>query len=669
MKLMRIISCLTILFFFLFQGSARGQDWAWSWSDLTVPGSGNTELQTDAWYPLHLENDTNLRFLRPLPDNNSLYMIHYTEQNPVPHNWTETLLPNDGFPGDVLFASYSPRGDNIRAAFSMDQDTDEAVLCSYLLNPDSPGEGWVEESSLSVPFEATYDDDVYYEDLNADGIEDWILLQASPEEPFIHTYLSDPSEESGWQIISHQLLPTYSDTMYYFYGMNLVRLNENDFSLMVSYSKMTWDGMQIITGIKRLLYVREFDTENPSFGPIALSGGYSVPFSCVDLDRDGHDEVVVKRMRVWESYSMSNDGTSLQFLANLTPPSNVVGMERNSQDLETEYFNLTRTWIDQGTDGYWASSIYDWRYDPDIQGWQNQECMLAYAPCNRFRLGSALYEEVPRKYIVSLGMYTDHDSYPVTTLFWEAGTNDEDWVEDARYNTIGNPSFPQVEYTNLDRDETLEGIYCRENEIVEYDLVDDTWTESRTWSTSEVDIGGWILVDLDGDQLDDLYLLEARTALLQRRNDLGISWEESNPFEEFDPIPEDEAPVCISDVDGNGSNDFVYSDGSVLLNFTGVLEVSPETASLPERFALMNAYPNPFNPTTTITLEVPNSGRLAVDVCDILGRQVAVLMDKVTTAGVKRLTFDGTGHASGAYIIRASLNGAQVRTRQVVLVK
>ncbi|MFH0882389.1 MAG: T9SS type A sorting domain-containing protein [bacterium] len=98
---------------------------------------------------------------------------------------------------------------------------------------------------------------------------------------------------------------------------------------------------------------------------------------------------------------------------------------------------------------------------------------------------------------------------------------------------------------------------------------------------------------------------------------------------------------------------------------------TPETpgSSLPSRFAIESAYPNPFNPTTTITLALPAQGHLSLRVYDLLGRQVAVLADGERQTGRSRFVFDGRGLASGIYFVRAAGPGGAVDTRKVVLLK
>ena len=97
---------------------------------------------------------------------------------------------------------------------------------------------------------------------------------------------------------------------------------------------------------------------------------------------------------------------------------------------------------------------------------------------------------------------------------------------------------------------------------------------------------------------------------------------------------------------------------------------APETgsSSLPDRFAIQNVYPNPFNPSTTIKVAMPQTAPLTVRIYDVLGRQVTTLVNGVVPAGVQKLVFDGTGHASGIYFIRASSKGLS-DVRKIVLIR
>jgi len=94
----------------------------------------------------------------------------------------------------------------------------------------------------------------------------------------------------------------------------------------------------------------------------------------------------------------------------------------------------------------------------------------------------------------------------------------------------------------------------------------------------------------------------------------------------------------------------------------------PLGRAMPEGFALNQNYPNPFNPTTNITFEVPRSSRVTLRVFDMLGRQVAVLVNGQVPAGSHTVTFDGSDLASGVYLAQL-VAGDFTATRRLVLLK
>jgi dienelactone hydrolase len=88
----------------------------------------------------------------------------------------------------------------------------------------------------------------------------------------------------------------------------------------------------------------------------------------------------------------------------------------------------------------------------------------------------------------------------------------------------------------------------------------------------------------------------------------------------------------------------------------------------PGSFSLSQNYPNPFNPATTITYTLPAESHVILKVFDILGRDVATLVDEREPAGVKSLKFDASHLSSGVYYFRISA-GTFADTRQMVLLK
>jgi hypothetical protein len=101
--------------------------------------------------------------------------------------------------------------------------------------------------------------------------------------------------------------------------------------------------------------------------------------------------------------------------------------------------------------------------------------------------------------------------------------------------------------------------------------------------------------------------------------------------------------------------------------FQIVLTSVPGTAQLPREVALRQCYPNPFNPGTTITYELPRASELKLSVFDLLGREVSVLVNESKDAGVHEVKFDGSSLPSGAYFCRLRA-GQFVQTRKLLLI-
>ena len=83
---------------------------------------------------------------------------------------------------------------------------------------------------------------------------------------------------------------------------------------------------------------------------------------------------------------------------------------------------------------------------------------------------------------------------------------------------------------------------------------------------------------------------------------------------------------------------------------------------------LSQNYPNPFNPSTKISFELPVSGFTTLKVYDILGREVAVLLNEELMAGSHIINFNASNLASGTYIYRLNGNGNSL-TRKMILLK
>jgi len=93
-----------------------------------------------------------------------------------------------------------------------------------------------------------------------------------------------------------------------------------------------------------------------------------------------------------------------------------------------------------------------------------------------------------------------------------------------------------------------------------------------------------------------------------------------------------------------------------------------EPSSLPGKFELQQNYPNPFNPSTQINFSIPQAGNVSLKVYNILGQEVATLMDGVKSAQTYNVTFDASKLSSGVYFYTLKF-GEQSISKKMLLLK
>jgi hypothetical protein len=184
-----------------------------------------------------------------------------------------------------------------------------------------------------------------------------------------------------------------------------------------------------------------------------------------------------------------------------------------------------------------------------------------------------------------------------------------------------------------------------------------TWEEGLVWTVIRIDMSG-----------DD-------------QNERCFMW--------FNPDPASEPDTAIADVKAdlqlnNGFERVVLHYGKFIdletyfdeirlgTSWTDVSSpitgVSQQDNELPVQFALSQNYPNPFNPVTNISYTLKSNGKVRLSVHDLMGREVAVLVDDVQNAGVHDAVFSGDDLTSGIYFYKLQTAGAVI-TKKMALVK
>lgn len=102
--------------------------------------------------------------------------------------------------------------------------------------------------------------------------------------------------------------------------------------------------------------------------------------------------------------------------------------------------------------------------------------------------------------------------------------------------------------------------------------------------------------------------------------------------------------------------------------FTQVTSIDGPENSLPGAFTLSQNYPNPFNPSTVIGYQVPVNTDVRLEVFNMLGQSVALLVNEQKAAGSHTVSFDASALSSGIYIYRIHSSGFN-QTRKMLLIK
>ncbi len=112
---------------------------------------------------------------------------------------------------------------------------------------------------------------------------------------------------------------------------------------------------------------------------------------------------------------------------------------------------------------------------------------------------------------------------------------------------------------------------------------------------------------------------------------------------------------------------FSWGQGATLLSST-VTNVHSNRIFLSDAFRLDQNYPNPFNPSTEIRYLVPVRSFLTLKIYDLLGREVATLVNEEKPAGEYTVQWNPQGMPSGVYFYRL-VAGSYVGTRKLVIVR
>ncbi|MBK6912151.1 MAG: T9SS type A sorting domain-containing protein [Ignavibacteriales bacterium] len=213
---------------------------------------------------------------------------------------------------------------------------------------------------------------------------------------------------------------------------------------------------------------------------------------------------------------------------------------------------------------------------------------------------------------------------------------------------------------------------------IEAAINNDMWLDNSV-------ISGWNTVDLDtvsaANQSFDIHswFSNADGRTYANNSDLQLN----DPFNLTNPnfLPEVGSPllsgaatppndgffdVTATFVGAFGPTDWTF-EWSNFNPGSYVTAVEESGSGLVSDFRLEQNFPNPFNPSTTIRFAIPNSGNVKLSVTNILGQEVAVLLNEFKNAGSYDINFDASQIASGLYIYKIEADGIIISKKMTLL--
>jgi hypothetical protein len=255
-----------------------------------------------------------------------------------------------------------------------------------------------------------------------------------------------------------------------------------------------------------------------------------------------------------------------------------------------------------------------------------------------------------------------------------------------------NASFT---YTDADVAGTESAIYCGRYSGGVWTLGNQTVTSTNTLGIN----GQSSFSDFTGGESGVLPVQLAELSAQRVENATRISWKTLSEVNNYGFYVQrrTEPSVAFADVEngfvsGRGTtvepHAYVFTDPATPAGVTyyrlkqvdldgsehafGELRVESTTAveetAIPVTFALYQNFPNPFNPTTVVSCQLPVASRVKLVVYDMLGRHVGTLLDGMMEAGRYDIPFDGAKLSSGVYVYRLTA-GQYCESKKMVLTK
>ena len=390
--------------------------------------------------------------------------------------------------------------------------------------------------------------------------------------------------------------------------------NEAGEEIIINYQ----DGFE---GSKQILIFYNFDLENPFY----YDSEDFIPFGNFapgDFDNDGDYDLV-----------FSSSGAGLDNLWGL------MYNLGNREFSEPDWFECPSQALNADFEKFECNDLDNNDYD-DIIAFSFADTYIYYFSEDGFTVDSLDYQ------VTSSGMtsadFDNDEDYDIVITHWPIMTQDNFKI----YENLGNQDFTLHNYYR----ETL-------------------WSKPISCKLNNDNLTDIVTV---GDEIKKYFNegnLQFSEVYIQDYPDYGESWVKSS-FSDFDGNGTQDVAIIRYGIEENNLT-ILYNDGDG--NF-GEEPVSADNHQLPITNYQLRNYPNPFNPTTTISFSIPEESKVEFTVYNIKGQKVKVLTNNNYDKGSHSVSWDGVDESgksvsSGVYFYNLKVNGKDKAVKKMLLLK